>query len=201
VGATTQVGRLSNPLRDRFGIQFNLDFYSLEDMKKILARSAQIMSIKMSTADIDAVARRSRGTPRITNRLLARVRDFTDIADDKISSQELSERALKTFSNSSKSSRVVQALEFLDVDHRGLQPLDRQYLMTLIKHYKGGPAGVDALAASLSEDRSTLEETVEPFLLKEGFIVRTPKGRMVTDLSYEHLGLTPIVRVPDAAIF
>ncbi len=174
VGATTQPGRLTAPLRDRFGIPLGLDFYSIEDMRQILSRSAKLLDVHLGTTEIDAVARRSRGTPRIANRLLARVRDFVEVEGDRFKSP------LKA---------VEAALEFLDVDSRGLQPLDRRYLKVLMEQFRGGPAGVEALAATMAEDKSTLEETVEPFLLKEGLIVRTPRGRTATDAAYAAFGL------------
>lgn len=201
IGATTQAGKLTGPLRDRFGIPLTLDFYDIEDMTRILKRSSGILNIDLQEDEVQAVAVRSRGTPRIGNRLLARVRDFMDILRHSESTLEgaagdLMSR-MKAALESGKGAQAVQwALEFLDVDDRGLQPLDRRYLQVLLRNYKGGPAGIDALAASLSEDRSTLEEMVEPYLLKEGFIVRTPKGRMATDHAAQYMGLcfeTPTV--------
>lgn len=186
VGATTQAGKLTGPLRDRFGIHLNLDFYSFEEMSKILKRSSSILNIDLSDEEIDAVATRSRGTPRIGNRLLARVRDFIEVLHSPGNEKLLQD--IKVSSRRGKEA-VAQALEFLDVDARGLQPLDRRYLRVLVEQFKGGPAGVEALAASLSEDRSTLEETIEPFLLKEAFIIRSPRGRVATDKVYEHFGI------------
>lgn len=192
VGATTQAGKLSGPMRDRFGIHLNLDFYATEEMSRILKRSAHILDIDLSPEEIVAVASRSRGTPRIGNRLLARVRDFVEVLRAE---GTVLPKAMQQFKGGLKDTKsggteaVQMALSFLDVDGRGLQPLDRRYLQVLCGQFKGGPAGVEALAASLSEDRSTLEETIEPFLLKEGFIVRTPRGRMATDALYLHLGL------------
>ncbi len=186
VGATTQAGKLTGPLRDRFGIHLNLDFYDVGEMTQILKRSSQILNIELTAEEIGAVALRSRGTPRIGNRLLARVRDFIEVLQGPDASRLLKNLNI---SESRGAAAVAQALEFLDVDKKGLQPLDRRYLQVLVEHFKGGPAGVEALAASLSEDRSTLEETIEPFLLKEGFIIRSPRGRVATDKVYEHLGL------------
>lgn len=174
VGATTQPGKISAPLRDRFGIPMSLDFYGIKEMEKILYRSAKLLGVELSKEELLEVARRSRGTPRIANRLLARVRDFVEVQGDDFSDGVLAVRA---------------ALEFLDVDPSGLQPLDRRYLEVLMKQFRGGPAGVEALAATMAEDKSTLEETLEPFLLKEGFIVRTPRGRMATDKAFEQMGL------------
>ncbi len=178
IGATTQPGKITGPLRDRFGIPLNLDFYSLTEMRTILERSSRILGVKLNTDEIDEVARRSRGTPRIANRLLARVRDFLEVEGDKLGG------GVKA---------VKAALEFLDVDSRGLQPLDRRYLTVLMKQFRGGPAGVEALAATMSEDKTTLEETIEPFLLKEALIVRTPRGRVATDLAFEVMGIEATV--------
>ncbi len=174
VGATTQPGRLTAPLRDRFGIPLNLDFYGLDEMQRILRRSAGLLGVELDSREIQEIARRSRGTPRIANRLLARVRDFVEVEGARYPS------ALQA---------VEAALDFLDVDARGLQPLDRRYLKVLMEQFRGGPAGVEALAATMAEDKSTLEETVEPFLLKEGLIVRTPRGRTATDAAYAAFGL------------
>jgi Holliday junction DNA helicase RuvB len=179
VGATTQSGRLAAPFRDRFGINFNLEFYEQSEMEQILRRSSSILGVELAKDEIAAIAGRSRGTPRIANRLLARVRDV--LAVNRSRGEKVSGAAA-----------VHAALDFLDVDARGLQPLDRRYLSVLVENFRGGPAGVEALAASLSEDRMTLEETVEPYLLKEGFILRTPKGRVATDKVYRHLGLEKI---------
>jgi Holliday junction DNA helicase RuvB len=178
IGATTQSGKLSGPFRDRFGIHLNLDFYEIADMKKILERSANILKICLSAEELDPIAARSRGTPRIANRLIARVRDFVEIL-------HLEGASVKA---------VQSALDFLEVDGKGLQLLDRRYLKCLAEQFKGGPAGVEALAASLSEDRATLEEMVEPYLLKEGYIIRTPRGRVVTDRAYSHLGLVALAK-------
>ncbi len=174
IGATTQSGKLTGPLRDRFGIALNLDFYSVEEMEEILTRSAKILNVVLSPDEIHAVALRSRGTPRIANRLLARVRDYVEV---KATQKRIGAKF------------VEEALDFLEVDDRGLQSLDRRYLTVLMEQFKGGPTGVEALSATLSEDRSTLEETIEPYLLKAGFIVRTPRGRIATDTAYAHFGL------------
>ncbi len=199
VGATTQAGKLTGPMRDRFGIQLNLDFYSVEEMAQILTRSSKILDIHLTNEEIQAVALRSRGTPRIGNRLLARVRDFVEVLRAGANTELLKEFRNKEMKGTEA---VRMALEFLDVDLRGLQPLDRRYLSVLTEQFKGGPAGVEALAASLSEDRSTLEETIEPFLLKEGFIIRTPRGRIATDLVYSHLGLAkPVAPDLDPLLF
>ena len=210
IGATTQPGKLTGPLRDRFGIQANLDFYSQSEMVEILKRSSKILDTHLNAAQIAAIAQRARGTPRIANRLLARVRDFVEVIEKEQAggATALSSRARGLLQSSSESSRkskmdysepsldgaqkgvaaVAWALDFLDVDERGLQPLDRKYLRVLMDHFKGGPAGVEAIAASLSEDRTTLE-AIEPYLLKEGFIVRTGRGRVATEQAYTHLGV------------
>lgn len=201
IGATTQAGRLTGPLRDRFGIQLNLDFYSFDEMCEILNRSKRILNIDLNDDEVQAVAQRSRGTPRIGNRLLSRVRDFVDVMRDGTAEKTLSTRAQSLLNKAAVGNKsagstpanakvelVHAALEFLDVDCRGLQPLDRSLLRVLMEHFKGGPAGIEALAASLSEDRATLE-SLEPYLLKEGFILRTTRGRVATDKAYEHLGL------------
>jgi Holliday junction DNA helicase RuvB len=189
VGATTQAGKLTAPLRDRFGIHFNLDFYEEDEMCEILNRSADIMKIKMSEKEILKIAKRSRGTPRVGNRLLSRVRDFVEISRD--SDSKISKQAKNVVSDASKgkSDVVDAALDFLDVDLQGLQPLDRRFLKVLIDNFNGGPAGIEALAASLSEDRRTLEELVEPYLLKIGYLIRSSRGRIATPLAYTHLGL------------
>ena len=194
VGATTQAGKLTGPLRDRFLIHLNLDFYSTDEMARILARSTEILGLKLDPEEIRAVALRARGTPRIGNRLLARVRDFIEVLEDR--SVLGDSRALVEFEarRGSPAPRrgveaVRMALEFLDVDERGLQPLDRRYLSVLLRQVRGGPAGIEAIAATLAEDRTTLEETIEPYLLKEGLIVRTPRGRIATEEAALHLGL------------
>lgn len=199
VGATTQAGKLTAPLRDRFGIQLTLDFYSNDEMRVILERSAKILGIELVSSELSEIARRSRGTPRVGNHLLARVRDFVDVfRGSDLGTHELSQRA-KDFAKVGGVSGVElidRALQFLDVDHLGLQPADRRYLKALIQNFKGGPAGIESIAASLSEDRRTLEEMVEPYLLKENFILRTPRGRVATDLAYQHLGLEGLERAP-----
>jgi holliday junction DNA helicase RuvB len=198
VGATTQAGKLSAPLRDRFGIQLPLDFYSNEEMETILSRSSKILNIEIVTQEICEIARRSRGTPRIGNHLLARVRDFVDVFRSAGGSKDLSDKA-RNFANVENVSGIElidRALQFLDVDHLGLQPTDRRYLKALIQNFKGGPAGIESIAASLSEDRRTLEEMIEPYLLKENFILRTPRGRVATDRAYTHLGIDLSGRAP-----
>ena len=188
IGATTQAGRLTGPMRDRFGIQMKLDFYKQDEMQQILERSANILNVDLNPDELKAVALRSRGTPRIANRLLSRVRDFVEVyREGRVT---LSQRAKATMDEVKPEALVDQALDFLDIDQLGLQPLDRQFLKVLIENYKGGPAGIEAIAASLSEDRTTLEEMVEPFLLKQGLMLRTSRGRAVTDKAYQYMGYT-----------
>ncbi|MGH2374120.1 MAG: Holliday junction branch migration DNA helicase RuvB [bacterium] len=174
IGATTRAGLLSSPLRERFGIFHHLDFFSEEELAQVVRRSAGILGVEIDGEGAHEIARRSRGTPRIANRLLRRVRDFAQVRADGIIIRSVAH----------------DALEFEGVDHQGLDGLDRDLLRTLIQVYGGGPTGVEALAASLHEDTETLEEVVEPFLLKAGFIARTPAGRRATPTAYVHLGLT-----------
>jgi Holliday junction DNA helicase RuvB len=173
VGATTRAGLLSSPLRERFGIFHHLDFFGEEELTRIVLRSASILGVAVQLEGAQEIARRSRGTPRIANRLLRRVRDFAQVKADGVITQAVANAAL----------------DFEGVDHLGLDGLDRELLRTLIQVYAGGPAGIEALAASLHEDVETLEEVVEPFLLKAGLIARTPAGRRATPAAYAHLGL------------
>ncbi len=175
VGATTRAGLLTSPLRDRFGIVARLEFYQLKDLASIVMRSAALSQATIDQGGAIAIARRARGTPRIANRLLRRVRDFAEIKADGVISMPIAQ----------------QALDMLDVDEHGLDTQDRKYLLTLIHKFSGGPAGVETLAASLSEEAGTLEEMVEPYLLQQGFIQRTPRGRVATAQAFLHLGLTP----------
>lgn len=172
VGATTRVGLLSAPLRDRFGIFRSLDFYSIEELITIGKRSAVILDIEIDDEGAVELARRSRGTPRIVNRLLKRVRDYAQVRSDGIIRKKTVQAAL--------------ALE--GVDNKGLTHLDRRYLMTIIEFYKGGPVGIEAIAATLQEETDTLVDVVEPYLLKIGMIIRTSSGRKASESSYEHLG-------------
>jgi Holliday junction DNA helicase RuvB len=171
IGATTRQGLLSSPLRDRFGLSFHLDFYEAEDLTKIIERSASILSIAIEKEAALELARRSRGTPRIANRLLRRVRDYSQVKSHDRISLEI----------------VQKALEGHDIDKAGLDGLDRKVLKTLIEAYDGGPAGVESLAATLNEEVDTLVDVVEPYLLKAGFLKRTSRGREATALAYEHL--------------
>ncbi|MDA8169658.1 MAG: Holliday junction branch migration DNA helicase RuvB [Nitrospiraceae bacterium] len=173
VGATTRTGLLTSPLRDRFGIISRLDFYSPGELEKIVTRSAGILNIKISGEAAAEIASRSRGTPRIANRLLKRVRDFAQVRANGIIDIE-SARA---------------GLSALDVDERGLDEMDRKLLLAMIQKFQGGPVGVETLSATIREDKDTIEDVYEPFLIQEGFIERTPRGRTATRAAYEHLGV------------
>jgi len=172
VGATTRVGLLSSPLRDRFGIPLNFDFYDAADLQKIVLRSAEILAAVTDTDGAFEIARRSRGTPRVANRLLRRVRDYAQVRADGVITLKVADEALK----------------LLSVDGLGLDEADRRFLRALIEKYDGGPAGVNALSATLNEEVDTLEDVYEPFLLKEGLLARSPRGRVATRSAYEHLG-------------
>ena len=172
VGATTRAGLLTSPLRDRFGIVQRLEFYNVDELASIVARAAAILSIPMDDDGAREIARRSRGTPRIANRLLRRVRDFAEVKGDGSVDASIADRAL----------------DLLSVDGRGFDHLDRRLLLTMIEKFDGGPVGVDSLAAALSEERGTIEDVLEPFLIQQGYVLRTPRGRMVTRLAYEHFG-------------
>lgn len=173
VGATTRSGLLTQPLRERFGIPLRLQFYNVEELKHIVIRSARLLNHEISGEAAEEIARRSRGTPRIAGRLIRRVRDFTIVAE----SQEITLSIAKL------------ALDRLGVDPLGLDAQDRRYLTYMADFYRGGPVGVETLAAALSEQKDTLEEVVEPYLIQQGLIQRTPRGRQLTDLAYDHLGL------------
>ncbi len=174
IGATTRAGLLSAPLRSRFGMLYHLEFYGLDELTEILARSAQLLKLEYETGTLELIAGRSRGTPRIANRLLKRVRDYAQVKGSGVLSAEIVERAL--------------AME--QIDPLGLDPLDKAFLNALIKIYDGGPAGIEAIAATLGEERDTLEDVVEPYLLQIGFVRRTKRGREVTPQARQHLGLT-----------
>lgn len=173
VGATTRAGLLTSPLRDRFGIVQRLEFYNTADLSHIVARSARLMQLDMEEAGAEEIARRSRGTPRIANRLLRRVRDYTQMKSDGRISQESADAALN----------------MLNVDSHGFDHMDRRLLLTLLDIYDGGPVGVDSLAASIGEERDTIEDVLEPYLMQQGYITRTPRGRMATKLAYLHFGM------------
>jgi len=173
IGATTRAGMLTSPLRDRFGIVHRLTFYEIKDLQEIIERSASILDIKIKKDGAHEIAKRSRGTPRIANRLLRRVRDFADVKNKGIINKKISQAALKT----------------LKVDEAGLEQLDRDYLNLVINKFSAGPVGLDTLSTALGEERLTLEDMVEPYLLQQGFIMRTPRGRVATDLAFSHLGI------------
>jgi Holliday junction DNA helicase RuvB len=175
VGATTRAGLLTSPLRDRFGIVQRLEFYGREDLQRIVERSAGILGVPTDSSGATRIAERSRGTPRIANRLLRRVRDFAQVkADGRITEA------------------VAQAaLDLLDVDPQGFDPMDRRLMLTLIEKFDGGPVGVDSLAAALGEERGTIEDVIEPFLIQQGYIMRTARGRVAARNAYLHFGLTP----------
>lgn len=173
VGATTRAGLLTPPLRDRFGIMYHLDFYSPEELSKVVKRSSSILGVDISQEACEEIARRSRGTPRIANRLLRRVRDYSDVKNSGIVDKNI----------------TVVALDREGVDEKGLDRLDRQYLTTIVNNYNGGPVGIDALAATVNEEVQTLVDVVEPYLLKMGFVLRTPGGRRIGEESIQHLGI------------
>jgi Holliday junction DNA helicase RuvB len=174
VGATTRAGMLTAPLRDRFGVVHRLEFYSVEELKEIILRSAQVLDVEIDEAGALELARRSRGTPRLANRLLKRVRDFAQIRYDGVIRESVAR----------------ETLDLLDVDQYGLDNTDRSLLLAIIEKFNGGPVGVESLAASIGEDSGTIEDVYEPYLLQNGFLVRTPRGRMATELAYTHLGLS-----------
>lgn len=172
VGATTRAGDLTAPLRDRFGIVSQLEFYTLEELMRILRRTSRVMETNIDEEAVMEIARRSRGTPRIANRLFRRVRDFAQVMNDGYISLDI----------------AAMALDKLKVDHLGLDAVDHKYLKGIIERFKGGPVGLDALASSIGEETMTLEDVYEPYLLQIGFINRTPRGRVVTEKAYQHLG-------------
>ncbi len=173
VGATTRAGLLTAPLRDRFGVVHHLEFYTPEELQTIIVRSAKVLGVEIDEKGAYAMARRSRGTPRLANRLLKRVRDFAQVKYDGVITEEVANFAL----------------DLLDVDKYGLEQTDRTILLTIIEKFSGGPVGLDTLAAAIGEDSGTLEDVYEPYLIKNGFLNRTPKGRVATDFSYRHLGI------------
>jgi Holliday junction DNA helicase RuvB len=187
VGATTRAGLLTNPLRDRFGIPVRLNFYSIEELEQVVGRGARVLGAALSSDGAREIAKRSRGTPRIAGRLLRRVRDFATVEGAAVINARVADRALM----------------MLEVDGEGLDALDHRYLGCILKHYEGGPVGIETLAAALSEPRDALEEIVEPYLLQQGFIGRTPRGRVLTLKSYRHLGVSGPARAtaPELPIF
>ena len=172
VGATTRAGLLSAPLRDRFGVMHHLEFYTHEELQTIIIRSAQVLGVEIDTKGAAEIAKRSRGTPRLANRLLKRVRDFAQVKYDGKITYDV----------------ACFALNLLEVDRYGLDKIDRRILQTLIVNFQGGPVGLETLAAAIGEDSGTLEDVYEPYLLQNGFLNRTPRGRMASSLAYEHLG-------------
>ncbi|MCL1142598.1 Holliday junction branch migration DNA helicase RuvB [Shewanella gaetbuli] len=173
VGATTRAGALTSPLRARFGIPLRLEFYNVTDLTTIVTRSAKVMGLSIEPEGAVEVARRSRGTPRIANRLLRRVRDYAEVKHDGIVTKQVAE----------------QALDLLDVDLEGFDYLDRKLLLAIIDKFMGGPVGLDNLAAAIGEDRETIEDVLEPFLIQQGFIQRTPRGRIATQRAYDHFNI------------
>ena len=174
IGATTRTGLLTPPLRDRFGVISRLEFYNAEELQQIVSRTAQLFNIQLDKEGALEIATRSRGTPRIANRLLKRVRDYAQIEAEGVITHSVAERAL----------------DILEVDRKGLDKMDRQIMLTIIEKFDGGPIGLDTLSAALSEEKDTLEEVYEPFLIQSGYINRTPKGRVATRLAYSHFGFT-----------
>lgn len=173
VGATTRAGLLTSPLRDRFGIVQRLEFYTVDELSSIVTRSAKMLGIGMDVEGANEIACRARGTPRIANRLLRRVRDFAEVKGNGIVTRSIAQ----------------QALEMLKIDQLGFDLLDRKLLMAMIENFQGGPVGLDTLAAAISEERGTVEDVLEPYLLQQGFIMRTPRGRVLTQKAYNHFGL------------
>ena len=178
VGATTRAGLLTSPLRDRFGIVQRLEFYGVDDLERIVQRSATILEVPIDPGGARRIAQRSRGTPRIANRLLRRVRDYAQVRGDGRIDERLADAAL----------------DLLEVDAQGFDALDRKLLTAIIERFDGGPVGIDSVAAAVGEERGTLEDVIEPFLIQQGFLVRTARGRMVTRLTYQHFGLKPPAR-------
>ncbi|RZA04329.1 MAG: Holliday junction branch migration DNA helicase RuvB [Moraxellaceae bacterium] len=175
VAATTRAGLLTSPLRDRFGIVQRLEFYSVADLTTIVRRSANLMNVSMTGTGAEEIARRARGTPRIANRLLRRVRDYAEVKADGNVTQDIAQRAL----------------DMLNVDKNGLDTLDRRYLQMLLERFNGGPAGIEAIAAAMAEDSGTLEDVIEPYLIQQGFVMRTARGRIATNLAYYQFDMIP----------
>lgn len=174
VGATTRAGLLTSPLRDRFGIVQRLEFYNCADLSKIILRSANLLAIEIEDAGASEIANRSRGTPRIANRLLRRARDYAQVRADGVISNDVAKAAL----------------DMLKVDQSGLDHMDRRLILALIEKFEGGPVGVESIAAAIGEERGTIEDVIEPYLIQQGFMMRTPRGRVVTSLAYAHFGLS-----------
>jgi Holliday junction DNA helicase RuvB len=187
VGATTRAGLLTSPLRDRFGIVQRLEFYSTEELEQIAERSARILNLELEPKGGRQIAGRARGTPRIVNRLLRRVRDFAEVQADGVVTESV----------------AISAMDMLDVDPNGFDAMDRRLLQTIIEKFDGGPVGVESLAAALGEERGTIEDVLEPYLIQQGFMMRTARGRVATRNAYLHFGLTPPAResIPELPLF
>ena len=175
VGATTRAGLLTSPLRDRFGVVHRLDYYSSEELKTIITRSSSILKIEIHPEGAGEIARRSRGTPRISNRLLKRVRDYAQVKANGVITKDVAEKSLA----------------MMEIDPFGLDKMDHKLMLTLIENFRGGPVGLESLAASISEEKDTIEDVLEPYLMQSGFIQRTPRGRIATEIAYQHFGITP----------
>lgn len=173
IGATTRAGSLSAPLRDRFGVSCKFEMYTTEELKKIIGRSAELLGVTVDEQSMEEMAKRSRGTPRVANRMLKRVRDFSQVKGNGVIDIDITQKAL----------------DALGVDHMGLESLDREILRTIIERFKGGPVGIDTIAASIGEERVTIEDVYEPYLIQAGFLHRTQKGRVVSAQAYKHLGI------------
>ncbi|MET3601494.1 Holliday junction branch migration DNA helicase RuvB [Martelella mangrovi] len=185
VAATTRLGLLTTPLRDRFGIPVRLNFYTVEELESIIRRGARLMGLGMSDDGAREIARRARGTPRIAGRLLRRVRDFAEVADANEVSRAIADEALTR----------------LEVDHMGFDQLDRRYLTMICQHFGGGPVGIETIAAGLSEPRDAIEDIIEPYMIQQGFIQRTPRGRVMTATAWKHLGLNPPKEIDQFRLF
>ena len=175
IGATTRAGLLTSPLRDRFGIVHRLEFYAVEELTEIVTRSGQRLDVKVDAEGALEIARRARGTPRVANRLLRRVRDYAEVRADGVVSAETADAAL----------------ELLNVDEEGIDAMDRKLLLTILEKFSGGPVGLDSLAAAIGEERDTIEDVVEPYLIQQGYMMRTPRGRVVTERAYHHFSIAP----------
>ena len=175
IGATTRAGLLTSPLRDRFGVILRFDFYKPSELKTIITRSASILAVEITSDGAGEISGRSRGTPRVANRLLRRVRDFAQVRAGGVITQEV----------------ASNALDMLEIDSKGFDKMDRRILLAIIDKYGGGPVGIDSLAAALHEERDAIEDLYEPYLIQEGYMMRTPRGRVATELAYKHLGRTP----------
>ena len=179
IGATTRVGLLTSPLRARFGVVERLDYYTPEELSKVISRSARILGVSIDPAGAKEVARRARGTPRIANRLLKRTRDYAEVEADGVISKEVAEKSL----------------DLLEVDHMGLDGMDKHILSVLVEKFSGRPVGLNSLSVAVGEEAETIEEVYEPYLIKEGFLVRTPRGRQATELAYRHFGTEPVPEI------